>query len=191
MKKKGVILYYVTAGYAALTLATGLYFLSAGTKPTADVEASYQNNLHSIWLGNWEPGEVRTFRIDGKPIVLWRRDTAEIAAAMEQFDPDISKEEWSKALNDGTLALEMGPETYNRLEWFIASPINVGGYGCIVLAKAGDYDGFLDPCQAVHFDMWGHPKKGPTTENLNVTPAQFSEDRQTVFLDLSGMPTTR
>lgn len=191
MKQRGVLLYYVTAAFSVFVVGSGIFFLSASMKPTADVEARYRNDVHSVWLENWKPGDVRTLRLDEKPIVLWRRDITEIAAAMAQIDPDVSKEEWLNVLNDGTFAFEIGPEAYNRLEWFIASPINVGGYGCIVHPKVGDYDGFLDPCQAVHFDMWGRPKAGPTTENLKVTPAWFSEDLQSVYLDLSDMPTMK
>lgn len=191
MNKKDLILYCVTAGWALVTVATGLYYLTNSMAPAADVEAYSQNSPLAIPLENWEPGEVRTYLFDEKPIVVWRRDPAEIATAMAQFDPDVSKEKWLQVLNDGTLASEIGADAYTRMEWFIVSPVNVGGYGCITRAKAGDYEGFFDPCQAVHFDMWGRKMKGPTKENLKVPPFQFTEDGRAVFLDLSEMPSAK
>ncbi|SDX50142.1 ubiquinol-cytochrome c reductase iron-sulfur subunit [Ruegeria halocynthiae] len=191
MKSKSVFLCYLAASTGLVTVAIGLYFLLASMQPTADVVAKYQTRLQSISVEDWEPGEVRTFIFYGMPVLLWRRDLKEIATAMAQFDPETSKDEWSEVLENGALEFEIGRDAYTNLEWFIASPINVGGYGCVVLAKAGDYDGFFDPCQSVHFDMWGRPKQGPSMENLVIPPAQFTEDRRSILFDLSKMPSTR
>ena len=191
MKKKSVTLYYMTAGWLLLGVIIGGHFLFTSMKPTADVKAKYRTNVHRIWIGELEPGDVTVLHIDQKPIVVWHRDLEEIATAMAQLEPEISREEWSTALTDGTLALEIGADAYTRLEWFIASPVNVDGLGCIVLSKTGDYEGFFDPCQGAHFDLWGRSQKGPAPQSLKVTPAQFSDDRLTVLLDLTDMPKTR
>lgn len=191
MKKKSVTLYYMTAGWLLLGAIIGGHFLFTSMKPTADVKAKYRTNVHRIWIGELEPGDVTILHVDQKPIVVWHRDLEEIATAMAQLEPKIPREEWSTALTDGTLALEIGADAYTRLEWFISSAVNVDGIGCIVLSKAGDYEGFFDPCQGTHFDLWGRSVKGPMPQSLKVTPAQFSDDRLTVLLDLTEMPKTR
>jgi len=194
MKKPGVPLYYITAGWLLLTVFMGLYFLFNGMKPSADVEARLQSNIHRISVGEMAPGDVNQFQMDRRPIVIWRRNNAEIARAMALLDPATSPEEWLAVVKDGTLALELGADKFARLEcaeWFIVSPINTGGIGCVVLTKAGDYRGFFDPCQGAHFDLWGHLQKGPTPEDLKVVPMNVSEDGQSVLIDLTEVPTTR
>lgn len=110
---------------------------------------------------------------------------------MALLDPTTSPEEWLSVLNDGTLAFELGSEKFSRLEWFVVSPINTGGIGCVVLARAGEYGGFFDPCQGAHFDLWGRIQKGPTTQNLKVAPINLAEDGQSELIDLTDMPKLR
>lgn len=191
MQKNGVSLYYLTAGWALLSVATGLYFLFLGTTPTADVKARYKNAPGTVQIGNWEPGDAKLLNIKGKPVVIWRRSRAEMALASAQFYPRVPVEDWSEALSTGALERELGAEAFARLEWFIASPISTAGFGCIVLTKAGDYEGFFDPCAGAHFDMWGRPKKGPTNENLKVPYHRFGEFGQHVVIDVSGLPAPR
>ncbi len=191
MKTNGVFLYYAAAGWAALGVVLVLYYLFQSMEPTADVKARYQNRPRSVLVENWEPGDAKTLMFDDKPVVLWRRSIAEMAAAMAQIEPTIPESDWFAALSDGSLKRDLGPEKFSRLEWLAISPINTGGFGCIIRTKAGDYGGFFDPCQTVHFDLWGHPRKGPTNENLRVAPSQFAEDLRSIYLDVSGMPSTR
>ncbi len=190
MQTKGNFLYYLTAGWAALIVTVGLYYLFSSAEPTADVEARYQARMQTVPIESWEPGDVRTLVFGRKPVVIWRRDQAEMAAAMSQADPSIPQEDWAEALNDGSLATLLGPEEFARIEWLIVSPINTGGFGCIVLTKAGDYDGFFDPCQGAHFDLWGRPQRGPTDKNLKVHPIYFAEGGQSLVLDLSTLPSS-
>ncbi len=110
---------------------------------------------------------------------------------MEQFDPSIPAEDWSEVLNNGALEQELGPERFARLEWFIVSPISTAGLGCIVHTKAGDFDGFFDPCRGAHFDLWGRPRKGPTNENLKVPPHKINEQGQFVVIDVLRLPSPR
>lgn len=188
MKTQANRLYVLTAIWTLLTVAVGVYALTDSMAPTADVTAAPQSNLMWVSVEDWAPGDARPVSLGGKWIVIWRRDRAEMARAGAQAAPGTSIEEWSGALADGSFAREAGPEALLRLEWVFASPVNVGGDGCMVRAQAGDFGGFFDPCQNVHFDMWGTVKKGPTGENLKVTPARFGEDPKTVLLDLSDMP---
>lgn len=191
MKTNSVFLYYAAAGWTALGAVLVLYFLLQSMEPTADVKAKYQNRIRSVLVENWEPGDVKTLMFDDKPVVLWRRSLAEMATAMAQIEPSIPEKDWFAALNDGSLKYDLGPEKFSRLEWLVISPINAGGYGCIVRTKAGDYGGFFDACQTVHFDLWGRPRKGPTNENLRVAPAQVAEDQRSIYIDVSDLPSTR
>ncbi|EEE36354.1 ubiquinol-Cytochrome c reductase, iron-sulfur subunit [Rhodobacteraceae bacterium KLH11] len=191
MLKKGVFLYYLTAGWVLLMAAIGLMFLFSSMKPTADVKAQYQPRVYSVPIESWEPGEVRNLRIAGRPVVIWRSDLEEIATAMAQAEPDIPLEDWTEFLNNGSLARELGPEAYARMEWFVVSPISTAGFGCIVLTKAGDFDGFFDPCRGTHFDTWGRPQRGPARENLTTHPISFTEDRQSLVLEISRLSVPR
>jgi ubiquinol-cytochrome c reductase iron-sulfur subunit len=159
--------------------------------PSADILALDQTNVRSVRIESLEPGDAKIFAIGGKPIVVWRRSPGEMAKAMAQLKLGISEAEFAKVLNDGSVALEIGPDAYARLEWFIGSPVNVSGYRCIVHPKMGDYGGFFDPCSATHFDMWGRPRKGLLREALKIPSFVFSHDRKSVLLDPSEMPSTR
>ena len=174
-----------------LTVFIGFHFLFNSLKPSADVEAQHQNNIHRVWVADLERGDINRFQVDRRPIVIWRRNSEEIAKAMALLDPTSSPKEWLTVLNDGTLALELGSEGFSRLEWFVVSPVNTGGMGCVVLTKAGDFGGFFDPCQGAHFDLWGRIQKGPTAQNLKVAPMKLAEDGQSVLIDLTEMPKLR
>jgi ubiquinol-cytochrome c reductase iron-sulfur subunit len=62
------------------------------------------------------------------------------------------------------------------------------GIGCVALRNVGLHDGFYDPCQNVHFDMWGRAMTGPTDKNLIVVPATYVVDRAKIIFDLSNLP---
>lgn len=68
------------------------------------------------------------------------------------------------------------------------SPVNTGGLGCIVTPNDGDFGGFLDPCEDVHFDLWGRVQAGPTEANLQVLSYRISQDGRFNFVDLSEAP---
>ncbi|CUJ88915.1 Ubiquinol-cytochrome c reductase iron-sulfur subunit [Ruegeria denitrificans] len=171
-----------------MTVTIGLYFLFSGMAPTADVEAHYENRPGTVRIASWKPGDARLLKVKGKPVTIWRRDLAEMASAMAQFDPSVPLEEWSGLLESGSLKQELGPEVFARLEWFIVSLISTAGLGCIILAKTGNYAGFFDPCAGVHYDMWGRPQKGPTNEILVVPPHRTNVEGQFVVIDTSRLP---
>ncbi|WP_170427923.1 ubiquinol cytochrome C oxidoreductase [Ruegeria arenilitoris] len=191
MKTKSVTLYYVTAFWAVLTLAIGLYYLFSGTTTTADVKVRAANSATSVEIGSWEPGDAKILNLRGKPVVIWRRDQDEMARALEQFDPTIPLEDWAEAIHSGALERGIEPEVFANVEWFIASPISTAGFGCIVQTKAGDFDGFFDPCAGVHYDMWGRPQKGPTDTKLKTPARTIDPDRQRATVSLFGLPAAR
>ena len=138
-----------------LTVLIGIYFLFSGMKPSADVASQHDNDIHQVSVAEIKPGDVRQIALNQRPIIIWRRSNEEIAQAMALLDPKVTPETWLTMLHDGRLAQELEADEFARLEWFVVSPINTGGMGCLVLAKAGDYRGFFDPCQSAHFDLWG------------------------------------
>ncbi len=192
MKKQGVTLYYITIGWVLLTVVVGAYFLFGATNLTADVTArNGQSGILRVRIDNLVPGEPATLKIGRTPVVVWRRDQQEILSALAQLDLGFSNEELQAALDNGTLVNIFGAEVLHRVEWFVASPINVGGFGCVVLTQAGDFGGFLDPCQKVHFDLWGRPRKGPTTHDLTVITPRFDDGGKSLILDLRDLPAGR
>lgn len=93
-----------------------------------------------------------------------------------------------RELKDGTHAKAVSSEDSTFLEWLVVSRVDVGGIGCIVTIKAGEFGGFFDPCRKSHFDLWGRASKGPSDENLKIVPSQFDEDLQSVVLNVTDMP---
>ncbi|WP_254439315.1 hypothetical protein [Ruegeria arenilitoris] len=116
MKTKGVTLYCVTAFWAVLTLAIGLYYLFSGTTTTADVKVRAANSSTSVEIGSWEPGDAKILNLRGKPVVIWRRDQDEMARALAQFDPTIPLEDWAEAINSGALERGLEPEAFANVE---------------------------------------------------------------------------
>lgn len=171
-------------------VAVALYFLGGSTAPTADVKASYNSNVKRLYVGDIEPGSVLSFRLNRKPVLIWRRSRQEIAAALVQLNPQFSVDEVLTALEDGSLLTEIGAEEFTSLEWLVLSPVNVGGIGCLVTRKTGDTHGFHDPCNKSDFDLWGRAVEGSTTENLKIVPSRFIDDNQIVLLDVTDMPST-
>ncbi len=188
MKKTSVKLYYVTAGWMLLTVLVGGYFLFSATTPTADVKAKYNPNLKSAYVGDLEPGGLSVFSINGKPIVVWRRSNEEMARALTQLNPELTFDQVLRGLEDGTLAKAVGLDEFTFLEWLVVSRVDVGGIGCIVTIKAGDFGGFLDPCRKSHFDLWGRAVKGLSDQNLKIVPSRFDEELQSMLLDVTDMP---
>ena len=191
MNNAGLKLYYLTAVWLLLGVLIGGYFLLSSAAPTADVVAESKPNIMHVHVGDFEPGDASILRINGKPIVVWRRSNEEMAKALTQFSPELAFDQVLKELNDGTLKQHVGSEEFTYLEWLILSAVDVGGIGCIVAAKAGDFGGFFDPCRESHFDMWGRAAKGASNQNLKVVPSRFDEERQSVLLDVTDMPKTR
>ncbi len=186
--KKGNFLYYAAGGWLSLTVMAGIYFLFQATLPSADVASVSRSNVYILDVENFEPGQSATFRLDGVPVVIWRRDFVQKVQALEllgfEFNGNTSLLEEVRAKAE----IEIEPDRVLRFEWFVVSPINTGGYGCMVLPDAGDLGGFFDPCQDVHFDLWGRVGKGPTEVDLQVFPWSISDDGSAVTVDVSNAP---
>ena len=188
MLKSNVMLYYVTAGWILLAVVLSGYFLIDTTSPTADVEARYNPNVRHVYVGDMEPGDFSTFRINGRPIVIWRRNNEEMAKALTQLNPDFAFEETLGELESGAFARAVDPDNFTFLKWIIVSAVDEGGIGCIVTVKAGEFGGFYDPCHKSHFDLWGRITAGPSEQNLMIVPSSFDKENQSVLVDVTDMP---
>ncbi len=157
------------------------------TSPTTDVTALTDPNLRSIRVELMSPGETLISGVNGKAVLIWRRNLPQMATALTQMDPSFEYDEVLASLKDGSLEADMDPEQFTYLEWLVISPVDIGGIGCVTLPGAGDFGGFFDPCRGSHFDLWGRVKKGPSKHDLQVVPARFDHNHLYVFIDLTDI----
>ncbi len=181
-------LYYATGICVVFAVIFGVNFLFAAMQPTRDVTRQPESSVRSLPIENFEQGDVKVFKLGKVPVVVWRRNYAQRIEALEQLGTHVNENSdlLDEIISNGSIEIEPGGVL--RLEWFVVSPINIGGYGCIVLQNAGDFGGFFDPCQGVHFDLWGQVKKGPTVANLQAIPWTLSDDGRTIYVNIAGAP---
>jgi ubiquinol-cytochrome c reductase iron-sulfur subunit len=186
--KRQNFLYWATGGWLVLIVMIGMYFLFQATMPSADVTNQPRSTIYVLSVDNIEPGQARSFVVGDVPIVVWHRDFAQKIEALELLGIDVSENPdlLEKVRSNGEIEIE--PGRLLRSEWFVVSPINTGGYGCVVLSNAGDFGGFLDPCQDVHFDLWGRVQTGPTKTGLQVLSWTISHDGNTITVDVDDAP---
>ncbi|WP_299627869.1 hypothetical protein [uncultured Tateyamaria sp.] len=186
--KQSNALYFATGGMLVLTVAVGLFFLFQTMSPTADITSAPRNTVYTLNVQGFEPRQTATYRLDGVPVVVWRRSFEQKVQALELLGVEIRGNTELLEEVRRTDEIEIEPDLVLHLEWFVVSPINTGGYGCVVLAGAGDLGGFFDPCQGVHFDLWGRVKSGPTEADLQVLPWNISEDASVITVDVGNAP---
>ncbi|MEP2761434.1 MAG: hypothetical protein ABJP66_20460 [Hyphomicrobiales bacterium] len=186
--KRRDLLYYATSGWLALTVVTGVYFLFQSTLPSADVTAEPRSTVYAMSVENFEPGQAKHFRLGNIPVVVWRRNYTQKVEALELLGADFRENpNLLEEIRDiGEIEIESGYVL--RFEWFVVSPINTGGHGCIVQPDAGDFGGFYDPCQEVHFDLWGQVQIGATETHLQAIPWSMSDDGTLITVDLKEAP---
>lgn len=183
--KRQNFLYYATGGWFALTVMSGAYFLFQSTLPSADIVAATPRvTVFAVSIEDWEPGQTAHFSLDNIPVVVWRRNYTQKVEALEILGVDFG--EYPDLLEDirDIGEIEFEPGRVLRFEWFVVNATNIGGYGCIVLPDAGDFGGFHDPCQDVHFDLWGQVQTGPTEMDLQSLPWTISDDGNKITVDI-------
>jgi len=191
MKQRNLLAYATTAWLAVLVVVAG-YHLLRTMMPSADVpDPRALSPIRSVSISDMEPGEVRHVLLDDTPITIWRRSFEQKVQALEQLGMVVGDDPGLLEAIRTTAEYELEPGRMLRFEWFVVSPINIGGYGCLSLADAGDFDGFFDPCQDVHFDLWGRVRQGPTDANLAIPPWSISDDGQFIIIDISDSPAER
>ena len=180
-------LYLATAACLAFMMLYAANSISQAARPTADVEARYEKIHSRIWVAAFQPGDVSTMVIDQVPVIVWRRNTEEIAKAKTQ---DVEGDRPNPmSFISGTKGKQVAHDINLSTghEWFFVSALNPDGHGCLVTARKGDVGGFFDPCRGAHFDLSGRIRKGPAIENLRVISATLSPDGSFFQLDLSGL----
>lgn len=186
--KKSKALYFATGGMLVLTVALGVYFLFQTMSPTADITSAPRNTVYTLSVEGFEPGQTATYRLDGVPVVVWRRNFEQKVQALNLLGVEVNGNADLLEEVRTTDKIEIEPDLVLHVEWFVVSPINTGGYGCIVLPDAGDFGGFVDPCQGVHFDLWGRVQSGPTEADLQIPPWNISEDASVITVDVGNAP---
>lgn len=155
--------------------------------PSADVGAAFEADHPRFLVSAMTPGEpVRIVR-QGIPIVMWRRNEAEMALAAEQDDPAQWVSPHSRITGKPNLQPAHDANLTIDHEWFFVNAIDLGGLGCVVRPQEGDYGGFFDPCRGAHFDLAGRIRKGPSTKNLQVISARLGPDGTYFELDLTNV----
>lgn len=167
MLKKENLLYSVTAGFFILTVFKALSFLTESLHPSADIKAQAREidrilSIRSIEVNDWRPGVAKTLFYGNIPVTIWRRNRNEMTTAIAQLWGSSSPKNAQVSVDNQTLDQVLNSELAFMAEWLIVSPVNTGGFGCLVLPKAELHDGFNDSCQNTHFDMWGRAMSGPT-----------------------------
>ncbi|MBF9036233.1 hypothetical protein HKCCE2091_18465 [Rhodobacterales bacterium HKCCE2091] len=145
----------------------------------------------SVFAEHFEPGRVSTIWLDERPITVWRRDFDQKVRSLEQLG--LTTELHERILGEirDREEFEIEPGQVVQFEWFVASPVNTGGSGCLVMPESGAVDGFFDPCESVHFDLWGRVRRGPSETDLFVPPWVFSDDRRLIIVDIRDAPVIR
>jgi ubiquinol-cytochrome c reductase iron-sulfur subunit len=186
--KPANFLYAATGGVLLLTVAAGVYFLFQTMSPSADIPSGPRNTVYTLSVEGFEPGQVSTYRLDGVLVVVWRRDFEQKVQSLELLGVEIDGNADLLEMVRTSDQIEIEPDLVLHFEWFVESPINTGGYGCIVLSDAGDLGGFYDPCQDVHFDLWGRVRSGSTEADLQILPWNISDDASVITVDVGNAP---
>lgn len=186
--KQPKALYFATGGMFVLTVGLAVYFLLQTMSPTADIVSASRRTVFTLNVESFEPGQTATYRLDGVPVVVWRRDFEQKVQALEQLGANVSGDADLLGEVRMTDAIEIEPDRVLHLDWFVVFPINTGAYGCVVLSDAGDLGGFFDPCQRAHFDLWGRVQTGANGADLQVPPWHISEDSRVITVDIGNAP---
>ena len=169
-----------TAGAAVVGIGAAGWALLGSMSPSADVVA--QAKGYDIRLSGIPVGTELTVKYFGVPVFIRHRTDEEIAAA-EAVDP-------STLLNNETLdalGRYIGPadDRVRRatVDGRFIALIGVSGYWrCVALGdRAGNYDGWFEPCRGAHFDTSGRYREGLAEENLRL-PAYELVDADTLRL---------
>ncbi|MEP0961084.1 MAG: hypothetical protein ABJQ70_10290 [Roseobacter sp.] len=184
MKRRN-LLYYTTGGWFVLTVLAGVYSLFRSTMPYSEATSS---TVYAVNVANFEPGHSQTFKLGDVPVLVWRRDLTQKIEALKLLDVNFTENPNLLEEIRDIGEIEIEPGSVFRFEWFAVSPINIGGHGCIVQPDAGDYGGFYDSCQGVHFDLWGRVHAGPTQRDLQVIPWRWSDDGSVMWVDTKNAP---
>jgi len=156
-------LWVATGSAGAVAAGAAIWPLVDVLNPSADVlsQASIEIDIAGV-----QTGQRITAKWRGRPVFIWRRSEADIAAA---------RADDGAALRD--------PETdaarVQRPEWLVVIGICTH-LGCVPLGQhgqsVGDWGGWFCPCHGSHYDRSGRIRRGPAPRNLVVPPYGFVTD---------------
>lgn len=146
-------LYFSTGLCLILGVLAGTNFAFSAIAPIADSPNALKKNVYRFGVAESERGLGAQVLFSDGPLTVWRRDLDQKRQAIERLGLAASEERWLlDRLRNGSVA-EVEPGTILHVEWFIVSPVHIGGTRCVVLCWARAFDGFLDLCLNVQFDL--------------------------------------
>jgi hypothetical protein len=184
-------LYILTGSAVAVTLFLALGALVRAGQPSADQLALSAAQRPVIEVADFAPGDVEIRMFDGLPIVIWRRNAADMELAALQDDPDLWWVSHSQVLGLPNPVFASDENLTIGGEWFIALVWIPVGFQTAAHARRGDFDGFFDMHYANHYDLSGRLRKGYGGPNMTIVRAELSEDGRTIQLDLRRLPPAR
>ena len=178
-------LFFITATAVLLIALVGVILLVRTGLPTADVIAEEQ--AQRIKVSDFDPGDVEIIRIKNLPIIVWRRDETDKNLAASQNTPDAWPQQYSKVLGRSEAVFADDANLTLDGEWFFALARFPSKYSYVLL-RTGNFEGFFEGRYAGHFDLSGRIRTGALNDNLTVIGAEYSDDRQSIHLNLKGIP---
>ena len=153
-----------TGGVAA-TYATKNFVTSLLSTMSPDAAVLSFSKIE-IDLTGIPEGKNAIFKWRGKPLFV-RHRTAEEIESVRSID--------TTSLRDP----QPDEERVVYPEWLVLIGVCTH-LGCVPIANAGDYGGYLCPCHGSHYDASGRIMKGPAPANLEVPVCAFEGDKLTV-----------
>lgn len=156
-------LYVATGSLGVVTVGASVWPLIDALNPSADVLSL---SSIEIDLAGVQVGQRITVKWRGRPVFIYRRTVADIAAARADDAADLSDPEPDSA-------------RVQRPEWLVVIGVCTH-LGCVPLGQAGqsvgNWGGWFCPCHGSHYDLSGRIRKGPAPRNLDVPPYAFVSD---------------
>jgi ubiquinol-cytochrome c reductase iron-sulfur subunit len=156
-------LYVATGSMGAVTLGASFWPLIDALNPSADVLSL---SSVEIDLSGVQTGQRITIKWRGRPVFIYLRSDADIAAARADDTADLRDPEPDSA-------------RVQRPEWLVVIGICTH-LGCVPLGQGGqsvgNWGGWFCPCHGSHYDLSGRIRKGPAPRNLDIPPYAFVSD---------------
>lgn len=183
MQKPNLLYVSTAAAITVIVFVSGYYLIRSG-QPSAEVAAQEEANRPYIDVADFAPGDAKVLLLKGRPIIVWRRDKADMALAELQNTPSHWTNDLSKIL--GKLEPVFADDANLTLdgEWFIALGEFPNSSPYIPLLRTGDFEGFFDMHWASHYDLSGRFRSGVRSANLTIVSAEYANDGQHIRLDL-------
>lgn len=169
-KPRRDFLFLATGGVAAFGLAAVTRPLVGHMSPAGDA-VSYAVDVDLFKL---EEGMEMRVLYRGRPVAIRHRTPAEIKAAQADDTAKLPHMETDRS------RLRLKPDRTVDPRFLVFHPI-CSHFGCTVVGKAGDFDGWYCPCHGAHFDTSGRVRKGPAPRNMDI-PDYFWATNSTITL---------